>query len=240
MIESNQEKESPISRPPFPITLKKVKNYREQLKKISENFPNITIKTAGEYIKLFPKSEEEKRNLTHFLELDKEYQFYVTQPKENKPLKVVLKANCFIKPRCLKCGKEHTTKECDINSRLENPFCINCQQYGHSACYTKCPKFPKPRKGAPTVNKTKNNFNSTKVVEGLSFANVLSGNTPIINSTQIEINPQESQSTSQSHITTETNANEAQNIMELFKIVVNIVKHTVSKTNSYSPSTQSK
>ncbi|GFW03886.1 nucleic-acid-binding protein from transposon X-element [Trichonephila clavipes] len=91
MIESNQENKSPIIKPPYPITLKTVKNYREQLKKINENFPNIKIKTAGEYIKLFPKTEEEKRSLTHFLELDEEYQFYVTQPKENKPLKVVLK-----------------------------------------------------------------------------------------------------------------------------------------------------
>ncbi|GFU98561.1 hypothetical protein TNCV_3653921 [Trichonephila clavipes] len=82
MIESNQENTSPIIKPPYPITLKTVKNYREQLKKISENFPNIMIKTAGEYIKLFPKTEEEKRSLTHFLELDEEYQFYVTQPKE--------------------------------------------------------------------------------------------------------------------------------------------------------------
>ncbi|GFW10158.1 uncharacterized protein TNCV_2569421 [Trichonephila clavipes] len=88
-----------------------------------------------------------------------------------------------MKPRCLKCGKEHTTKECDINSRLENPYCINCLQYGHSACYTKCPKFPKPRKGAPIVNRTKHNanFNNNKVVEGLSFANVFSGNTPVSN-----------------------------------------------------------
>ncbi|GFX63452.1 hypothetical protein TNCV_622511 [Trichonephila clavipes] len=56
-----------------------------------------------------------------------------------------------MKPRCLKCDKEHTTKECEINTRLENPYCINCLQYGHSARYTKCPKFPKPRKEAPTV-----------------------------------------------------------------------------------------
>ncbi|GFY04923.1 nucleic-acid-binding protein from transposon X-element [Trichonephila clavipes] len=313
MIESNQENKSPIIKPPYPITLKTVKNYREQFKKISENFPNISIKTAGDYIKLFPKTEEEKGNLAHFLELDKDYQFYITQPKVNKPLKVVLKglprvslpediqidlealgytivscsqliskrtklelpfflvtllrndksttifdlthlgflqvrvegysingvtqcykynnffhtaANCFMKPRCLKCGKEHTTKECEINSRLENPYCINCHQYGHSACYTKCLNFPKPRKGSPTVNRTKNNpnFNSNKVVEGLSFANVLSGNTPISNPPQIEINSQESQNTSQSQINTEANSNETQNIMDLFKIIVNIVK----------------
>ncbi|GFX64449.1 retrovirus-related Pol polyprotein from transposon TNT 1-94 [Trichonephila clavipes] len=91
MIDSNQENTSPIIKPPYPITLKTAKNYRDQLKKISENFPNISIKTAGDYIKLFPKTEEEKGNLVNFLELDKNYQFYVTQPKANKPLKVVLK-----------------------------------------------------------------------------------------------------------------------------------------------------
>ncbi|GFV75161.1 uncharacterized protein TNCV_3190101 [Trichonephila clavipes] len=96
-----------------------------------------------------------------------------------------------MKPPCLKCGKEHTTKECEINTRLENPYCINCLQYGHSACYTKCPKFPKPRKGAPTVNRTKNNpnFNSNKVVEGLSFANVLSGNAQISPSPKLKSIP---------------------------------------------------
>ncbi|GFV75162.1 uncharacterized protein TNCV_3190111 [Trichonephila clavipes] len=91
MIDSTQENNSPIIKPPYPITLKTAKNYRDQLKKISENFPNISIKTTGDYIKLFPKTEEEKGNFAHFLELDKNYQFYVTQPKENKPLKVVLK-----------------------------------------------------------------------------------------------------------------------------------------------------
>ncbi|GFV26452.1 uncharacterized protein TNCV_3361051 [Trichonephila clavipes] len=46
--------------------------------------------------------------------------------------------NCHLKPRCLKCGKEHPTCQCPIKKRQENPFCINCQEYGHSACYTKC------------------------------------------------------------------------------------------------------
>ncbi|GFW38606.1 uncharacterized protein TNCV_3879751 [Trichonephila clavipes] len=94
-----------------------------------------------------------------------------------------------MKPRCLKCGKEHTTKECDITSRLENPYCINCLQYGHSACFTKCPKFPKPRKGAPILNRNKlnTNFNNSKVVEGLSFANVLSENTPPSNPPKLKL-----------------------------------------------------
>ncbi|GFT63869.1 integrase catalytic domain-containing protein [Trichonephila clavipes] len=55
-------------------------------------------------------------------------------------------ANCHMQPRCLKCGKNHATRNCLIKERQENPFCINCQDYGHSACYTKCPKFPQPKK----------------------------------------------------------------------------------------------
>ncbi|GFW94186.1 transposable element Tcb1 transposase [Trichonephila clavipes] len=63
--------------------------------------------------------------------------------------------NCHLKPRCLKCRKEHPTRQCSIKERQETPFCINCQEYGHSACYTKCPKFPKPKKDTPlTANKT--------------------------------------------------------------------------------------
>ncbi|GFV07031.1 uncharacterized protein TNCV_2664101 [Trichonephila clavipes] len=84
--------------------------------------------------------------------------------------------NCHLKPRCLKCGKEHPTRQCPIKERQENPFCINCQEYGHSACYTKCPKFPKPNKGTPlTVNKT---FESNVCREGVSFANIVSGTAP--------------------------------------------------------------
>ncbi|GFU03882.1 nucleic-acid-binding protein from transposon X-element [Trichonephila clavipes] len=48
-------------------------------------------------------------------------------------------SECRLKPRCLKCGKEHPTKQCPIKERQENPFCINCKEHGHSACYTKCP-----------------------------------------------------------------------------------------------------
>ncbi|GFX43507.1 nucleic-acid-binding protein from transposon X-element [Trichonephila clavipes] len=82
-------------------------------------------------------------------------------------------SECRLKPRCLKCGKEHPTKQCPIKERQENPFCINCKELGHSACYTKCPLFPKPKKGAtlPMISKTKIN----KCKEGITYANVVSG-----------------------------------------------------------------
>ncbi|GFU15601.1 hypothetical protein TNCV_1171001 [Trichonephila clavipes] len=54
-----------------------------------------------------------------------------------------------MQPRCLKCGKNHATRNCLVKERQENPFCINCQDYGHSAFYTKCPKFPQRKKRNP-------------------------------------------------------------------------------------------
>ncbi|GFU14256.1 uncharacterized protein TNCV_3579271 [Trichonephila clavipes] len=84
--------------------------------------------------------------------------------------------NCHLKPGCLKWGKEHPTRQCPIKERQENPFCINCQEYGHSACYTKCPKFPKPKKGAPlTANKT---FESNVRRGRCLFTNIVSGTAP--------------------------------------------------------------
>ncbi|GFW65418.1 nucleic-acid-binding protein from transposon X-element [Trichonephila clavipes] len=59
--------------------------------------------------------------------------------------------NCYLKPRCLKCGEEHVTKDCPIKQRLETKFCINCQVYGHMANWYGCPCFPKPSR-APLKN----------------------------------------------------------------------------------------
>ncbi|GFV59475.1 nucleic-acid-binding protein from transposon X-element [Trichonephila clavipes] len=53
--------------------------------------------------------------------------------------------NCRLTPRCLKCGENHQTRECQIQ-RTENAFCINCQKFGHMANYAKCPLYPKQKK----------------------------------------------------------------------------------------------
>ncbi|GFW14324.1 nucleic-acid-binding protein from transposon X-element [Trichonephila clavipes] len=64
-------------------------------------------------------------------------------------------SNCHIKPRCLKCGEAHQTAECQIQ-KVKNMYFINCKAYGHMANYSKCPLFPKPRKG----NFNKPNYSS--------------------------------------------------------------------------------
>ncbi|GFV45819.1 ZP domain-containing protein [Trichonephila clavipes] len=44
-------------------------------------------------------------------------------------------------------SRSHQTRDCQIK-KLDTPFCVNCQVHGHMANYSKCPLFPKPRKGA--------------------------------------------------------------------------------------------
>ncbi|GFT72168.1 nucleic-acid-binding protein from transposon X-element [Trichonephila clavipes] len=153
-------------------------------------------------------------------------------------------ANCHMTPRCLKCGKAHLTKDCDIKERQENPFCINCEVYGHTACYTKCPKFPKPKNGNPITNRNKKVFTSNNVVEGISFANMVTGKTK--NSDPQPTNTNRPKPERQSHPnpppSDEINSSDFQDLISLFKIVSNIFKQfpnlkqiipELKKTNDY-------
>ncbi|GFS86613.1 uncharacterized protein TNCV_3160651 [Trichonephila clavipes] len=128
-----------------------------------------------------------------------------------------------MKPRCLKCGKNHATRNCLIKERQENQFCINCQDYGHSACYTKCPKFPQPKKGTPfTDPKKKRNFATKWIKEGISFANVVSGEVP--NQTPIEDKKEDSLRGFLSQDNNNTSG--LTQVLELFNIISNLVKKT--------------
>ncbi|GFT72955.1 uncharacterized protein TNCV_1976611 [Trichonephila clavipes] len=130
-------------------------------------------------------------------------------------------ANCHMKPRCLKCGKNHATRNCLIKERQENPFCINCQDYGHSACYTKCPKFPQPKKGTPFADpKKKRNFATKWIKEGISFANVVSGEVP----NQIPIEDKKEDSLRGFLSQDSNNSSDLTQVLELFQIISNLVK----------------
>ncbi|GFT63890.1 nucleic-acid-binding protein from transposon X-element [Trichonephila clavipes] len=92
---------------------------------------------------------------------------------------------CHLKPRCLKCGLNHQTKDCEIN-KVEQMYCINCETIGHMANYAKCPLYPKPKKGAPT----KNNNNYTSVINSIvrpnvSYANATKASTNTIRNQQM-------------------------------------------------------
>ncbi|GFX21639.1 nucleic-acid-binding protein from transposon X-element [Trichonephila clavipes] len=225
---------------PPPIMLKtsdETRETREHIKVITTAFPNIRSKLSGELIKLYTNTSIEYHKLLNLLDQHR-YQYHVITPKDERPIKVVIKGlpgntdindiksdltdqgftetkvsqligritkqklpvfmitlprniqnakifqlktlgylsiriegyegtgvtqcykcnrfnhtsdNCRMNPRCLKCGEVHQTKDCSIQ-RTETAYCINCQAYGHMANYSKCPLFPKPRKGTTTRN----------------------------------------------------------------------------------------
>ncbi|GFX16463.1 uncharacterized protein TNCV_601861 [Trichonephila clavipes] len=130
--------------------------------------------------------------------------------------------NCHMKPRCLKCGKDHATRNCLIKERQENPFCINCQDYGHSACYTKYPKFPQPKKGTPFAD-FKRNFATKWIKEGISFANFVSGEVP--NQTPIENKKEDPSPPPRGFLSQDNNnTSDLTHVLELFYIISNLVK----------------
>ncbi|GFY13751.1 nucleic-acid-binding protein from transposon X-element [Trichonephila clavipes] len=84
--------------------------------------------------------------------------------------------NCHLNPRCLKCGENHITRDCPIKQKLETPYCINCNIYGHMANYKGCPSFPKPPKGAAKNNRNSyTNIYNSLVRPNISYAQATSG-----------------------------------------------------------------
>ncbi|GFU32521.1 RNA-directed DNA polymerase from mobile element jockey [Trichonephila clavipes] len=95
--------------------------------------------------------------------------------------------NCYLKPRCLKCGEEHITKDCPAKQRLETKFCINCQVYGHMANWY---GFPKPPKGTAQVNRNSyTNLYNSFVRPNFSYAQVTSEKPAIKNKNQHQMAP---------------------------------------------------
>ncbi|GFX42211.1 nucleic-acid-binding protein from transposon X-element [Trichonephila clavipes] len=84
---------APISaRPRIPPIMFKYKkaNYRSIIKNLNEDFPDCEAKLAGKYLKIFCKTSDEHRVVTDHLKEIKE-QFYVIDPPDSRPLKVVIK-----------------------------------------------------------------------------------------------------------------------------------------------------
>ncbi|GFW97370.1 uncharacterized protein TNCV_484351 [Trichonephila clavipes] len=77
--------------PPHPIMLKIKDNFREQIKCISEKFPNLRNRIVNDVVKMFSTDHEEYRKLKHFLETDKDFEFYILKRQKDKPIKAVIK-----------------------------------------------------------------------------------------------------------------------------------------------------
>ncbi|GBM81204.1 hypothetical protein AVEN_236417-1 [Araneus ventricosus] len=93
--------------------------------------------------------------------------------------------NCESKARCLKCGKNHRTAECEIKNKIPNPKCINCGKESHVASWRGCESFPKPKINNNYFNqfshqRNANSFKSNWTVPQKTYANAVNNS----NSTQ--------------------------------------------------------
>ncbi|GFU85206.1 putative RNA-directed DNA polymerase from transposon X-element [Trichonephila clavipes] len=70
--------------------MKITKTYREQVDMVKKIFPHLRLKTTGEYIKLYSNTTEQNRIVRQTLK-GLGYYFYVITPKNERPIKVVLK-----------------------------------------------------------------------------------------------------------------------------------------------------
>ncbi|GFV78437.1 hypothetical protein TNCV_1302891 [Trichonephila clavipes] len=82
--------QNPVSTLPPPVMLRITETVRSQMKIINEKFPKIRSRTTGEFIKLYTDNLEQFHELLTFAEKTK-FQFYEIKPKNERPIKVVLK-----------------------------------------------------------------------------------------------------------------------------------------------------
>ncbi|GFX86795.1 hypothetical protein TNCV_1409921 [Trichonephila clavipes] len=139
--------QNPVSTLPPPVMLRITETVRSQMKIINEKFPKIRSRTTGEFIKLYTDNLEQFHALLTFAK-KLNSNFMKLNPKTSAPSRELSS-----KPRCLKCGEGHITRECPITERLETAYCINCEMYGHMANWRGCPCFPKPPKGTALNNR---------------------------------------------------------------------------------------
>lgn len=87
-------------------------------------------------------------------------------------------ANCHLKARCVKCGEEHSAKECPIQGKEGNANqlrCCLCGEPGHPASYRKCDKFVdlqrviEERRARKEIRSGKTNFSNKNILENSNF-----------------------------------------------------------------------
>ncbi|GBM98219.1 hypothetical protein AVEN_250143-1 [Araneus ventricosus] len=250
-------------------------DYNLHLQAVNSAFPNTTSTLAHGYIKIFPEDDKSHKGIIDLLR-ERNADFYVILPSNERPVKIVIKGvpphtpitliktalenknfnphkivnltqqrskkplpmflvevdksqaeqlfqirsllnlkvtienfkkrpgftqcwkcnyfhhssnNCESKARCLKCGKNHRTAECEIKDKIPNPKCINCGKEGHVASWRGCESFPKPKLNNNYFNqfshqRNANTFNSNWTVPQKSYANAVNSN----NANQINFN----------------------------------------------------
>lgn len=107
-------------------------------------------------------------------------------------------ANCQMPFRCVKCGGGHEPGKCEIkaDSDRSSLYCILCNQNGHPASYSKCPKIVKhiefiqnQQKTALAQKQARLQRSYKQVSPNVNFASIVHPN----NRTQSQTNPSQPQ-----------------------------------------------
>ncbi|GBN39016.1 hypothetical protein AVEN_58535-1 [Araneus ventricosus] len=54
--------------------------------------------------------------------------------------------NCHMRPRCIKCNGQNSTRECSIKEKITDRACIICGETGHLAAWKGCKALPTIKK----------------------------------------------------------------------------------------------
>ncbi|GFS73921.1 transposable element Tcb1 transposase [Trichonephila clavipes] len=217
---------------PHPIMLKVKDNLREQSNCISKKFPNIRNRLAKDVVKMHTNDPEEYRALLHFLKSNKEFEFYVIDRKKIKPIKAVIK------------GLPSSSKINGITNDLaEVGFQIeSCTQLTSKRTKKSLPYFlvilPRnnnnskifditklgylqPKIGtAFSVPIKKKNFVSKWTKDGISLANVVSGEIPSQTPPENENNNENNKEDSpRGFLSQDSNSSDLAQVLELFNII---------------------
>ncbi|GBN85165.1 hypothetical protein AVEN_163867-1 [Araneus ventricosus] len=85
------EKEGPPAPPKIqPLMIRNNNNYKEMLKNLNNKFGKVNAVLANEYIKVYPETAEEHRDMQKFCREEK-IEFYVIRPLSERPFKIVMK-----------------------------------------------------------------------------------------------------------------------------------------------------
>ena len=64
--------------------------------------------------------------------------------------------NCYAKPKCVKCLKDHITQDCDKLDRNAPAQCVNCKG-SHPANYFRCPAYLRNLEKIPQIKSQRRN-----------------------------------------------------------------------------------
>ncbi|KAI4475063.1 hypothetical protein M0802_015310 [Mischocyttarus mexicanus] len=146
-------------------------------------------------------------------------------------------ANCYLKPVCPKCTRNHVVGNCSIKDMDKSMFqCVNSDQKGHSVAYKGCPMIKWTYKIIQMENKKKREETARKIAAiekvvmlGISYANInpkANSEMPIIKNPQ-PVGPSDLGTTKQEYPSRDSNTDNESGNLNSFEPILLIIKNDI-------------